>query len=65
MRGLSGATSALYDAYFEERDLIPDNQFHEIRFEDLERDPVAQTRGLYESLGIPDSRSSGPRSKTT
>lgn len=44
----------LYDAYFEERDLIPDNQFHEIRFEDLERDPVAQLRGLYERLGIPD-----------
>ena len=43
----------IYDAFFEERDLIPDGQFHEIRFEDLERDPVAQIRGLYESLGIP------------
>jgi hypothetical protein len=43
----------IYDAFFEERDLIPDGQFHEIRFEDLERDPVAQMRGLYESLGIP------------
>ena len=44
---------ALYDAFFEERDLIPDGQFHEISFEDLERDPVAQIRGLYEHLGIP------------
>ena len=43
----------MYDAFFEERDLIPDGQFHEIRFEDLERDPVAQMRGLYEGLGIP------------
>jgi omega-hydroxy-beta-dihydromenaquinone-9 sulfotransferase len=43
----------MYDAFFEERDLIPDGQFHEIRFEDLERDPVAQMRELYESLGIP------------
>jgi hypothetical protein len=43
----------MYDAFFEERDLIPDGRFHEIRFEDLERDPVAQMRGLYESLGIP------------
>jgi hypothetical protein len=41
------------DAFFEERDLIPDGQFHEIRFEDLERDPVAEMRGLYERLGIP------------
>jgi hypothetical protein len=44
---------ALYDAFFEERDLIPDGQFHEISFEDLERDPVVQIRGLYEHLGIP------------
>jgi hypothetical protein len=44
--------SALYDAFFEERGLIPDGQFHEIRFEDLERDPVAQLRKLYERLGI-------------
>jgi hypothetical protein len=49
-----GRYKVLYDAFFEERDLIPDGQFHEIRFEDLERDPVAQMRGLYEHLGIPD-----------
>ena len=48
-----GRYKTIYDAFFEERDLIPDGQFHEIRFEDLERDPVAQMRGLYESLGIP------------
>lgn len=44
---------AVYDAFFEERDLIPDGQFHEIRFEDLERDPVAEISGLYERLSIP------------
>ena len=43
----------LYDAFFEERDLIPDGRFHEIRFEDLERDPVAEIRRLYEGLDIP------------
>ena len=48
-----GRYRTIYDAFFEERDLIPDGQFHEIRFEDLERDPVAQMRGLYEGLGIP------------
>jgi omega-hydroxy-beta-dihydromenaquinone-9 sulfotransferase len=48
-----GRYRTMYDAFFEERDLIPDGQFHEIRFEDLERDPVAQLRELYERLGIP------------
>jgi hypothetical protein len=48
-----GRYQALYDAFFEGRDLIPDGQFHEMRFEDLERDPVAEIRRLYESLGIP------------
>jgi hypothetical protein len=43
----------LYDAFFEERDLIPDGQFREIRLEDLERSPVARLRELYERLGIP------------
>jgi hypothetical protein len=48
-----GCYKILYDAFFEERDLIPDGRFHEIRFEDLERDPVAEIRRLYESLNIP------------
>jgi len=48
-----GRYNVLYDAFFEERDLIPDGQFHEIRFEDLESDPVTEIRRLYESLGIP------------
>jgi hypothetical protein len=48
-----GCYKSLYDAFFEERDLIPDGRFHEIRFEDLERDPVAEIRRLYESLNIP------------
>jgi hypothetical protein len=43
----------MYDAFFDERPLIPEGRFHEIRFEDLERDPVAQMRGIYEHLGIP------------
>jgi omega-hydroxy-beta-dihydromenaquinone-9 sulfotransferase len=47
-----GRYRTIYEAFFEEKDLIPDGQFHEIRFEDLERDPVAQMRGLYERLGI-------------
>ncbi|HEV3166829.1 MAG TPA: sulfotransferase [Isosphaeraceae bacterium] len=44
----------VYDAYFEERDLIPKSRLHEIRFEDLETDPIGQLRGLYRDLDLPD-----------
>jgi hypothetical protein len=42
----------LYDAYFEERSLIPPGNLHEIAFEDLERDPVGQMEQAYEGLGL-------------
>lgn len=44
--------TVLHDAYFEERSLIPKGQFHELRFSDLERDPVGQVRQTYEALGL-------------
>ena len=44
----------MYDAYFEERSLIPSGQFHEVRFEQLERNPIGQIAGIYESLQLPD-----------
>jgi omega-hydroxy-beta-dihydromenaquinone-9 sulfotransferase len=43
---------ALYDAYFEERHLIPEGRLHELSFEELERDPVGVVRGIYEHLDI-------------
>ena len=43
----------MHDAYFDERGLIPEGHLHELAFEDLERDPVGQMRGVYESLGLP------------
>jgi len=48
-----GRYKALYNAFLEEKDLIPKGHFHEIRLEDLERDPVGEIRRLYEGLGIP------------
>ena len=45
---------ALFDAYFEQRGLIPSNRLVELRFEDLEHDPVDQLQRAYESLGLPD-----------
>jgi hypothetical protein len=44
----------VYDAFFEEVGLIRRDRFHEVRFEDLERDPIGQMRGVYEALELPD-----------
>jgi omega-hydroxy-beta-dihydromenaquinone-9 sulfotransferase len=44
----------VYDAYFEERALIPKAQFHEVAYHDLEADPLGQLRRIYEGLGFPD-----------
>lgn len=44
--------SALHDAFFEQRSLIPKGQFHELAFADLERDPVGQLRKTYQALGL-------------
>lgn len=43
----------MYDAFFHERQLIPKGQYHEICFEDLERDPEGQLETLYQTLGLP------------
>src|SRR5262249_13116058 len=43
----------VYEAFFEEKGLIPERRFHEIRYEDLERDPIGQMRGVYEALRLP------------
>jgi omega-hydroxy-beta-dihydromenaquinone-9 sulfotransferase len=42
----------LYDAFFEERSLIPPGHYHDVRFEELERDPLGQMESLYEKLGL-------------
>ncbi len=44
------------DAFFEEKALIRSDRFHEMRFDDLERDPIGQMRDVYESLRLPDFR---------
>lgn len=44
----------LYDAYFEDRELIPGGRLHELRFEDLEQDPIGQMRKVYAALDLPD-----------
>ncbi len=44
----------MYDVFFDERSLIPVGQFADIRFEDLENDPLGQLRTLYERLHLTD-----------
>jgi hypothetical protein len=43
----------MYDVFFEERGLIPDCRYHEVRYEDLEGDAVGQIRQIYEKLDLP------------
>ncbi|HEV3298423.1 MAG TPA: sulfotransferase [Planctomycetaceae bacterium] len=44
----------MYDVFFAERELIPPSQYHELAFEDLEKDPVGQLREIYARLGLPE-----------
>lgn len=50
----------VYDAYFEERPLIPAGALHEIPFEKLESDPMGELRRMYESLSLPDFSAAEP-----
>jgi hypothetical protein len=44
----------MYERFFAERKLVPADRFHEVCFEDLEREPLVQLRTIYERLGLPD-----------
>jgi len=43
----------MYDSFFEERSLIPEGRFHEVCFEELEKDPVGQVKRIYDNLDMP------------
>jgi hypothetical protein len=43
---------SMHDAFFEERDLIPPGQYHEVRFDELEADPIGQMERVYDALGL-------------
>lgn len=44
----------MYESFFEERKLIPPENLVEVRFEQLEEDPLGELRRLYADLGLPD-----------
>lgn len=45
--------SHCFETYESTKDLIPAGNLHEVRFEDLEVDPLGQMQRVYESLDIP------------
>ena len=44
----------VFDAFFEQRHLIPGENFCEVAFDALERDPMGQMRQIYDKLNLPD-----------
>lgn len=50
----------MYDAFFEERPLIPAGRYCEVGFEALEANPIGTVQGIYEALDLPDFRSTEP-----
>ena len=45
-------TRAMEEAFYEASRRMPAQTFAEMRFEDLERDPIGQIRRLYAQLGL-------------
>ncbi|UCG22804.1 MAG: sulfotransferase [Chloroflexota bacterium] len=43
----------MYDVFFDERDLIPDKQLHELSFHELVRHPMEEMSNVYEALSLP------------
>ena len=51
----------MYDAYFEERDLIQDGRLCDVGYEELGREPVGVVGSIYESLGLSGFEELRPR----
>lgn len=51
----------MHEAFFDERNLIPEQNYHEIRFEELERSPLEQLQVLYEKFELPDFALAAPK----
>lgn len=53
-RSVLDALKRMYDAYFEDRELLSADELVELRYEELVEDPAAQVRLIYERLGLGD-----------
>jgi omega-hydroxy-beta-dihydromenaquinone-9 sulfotransferase len=56
--------SEMYDAYFEERGLIPEGRICDVGYEDLEQDPIEVIGSIYEALGLTGFEELQPRMET-
>lgn len=45
--------SDMYEAFFEQRELIPDGHLVEVAFSDLEKDKINVLHNIYDRLGLP------------
>ena len=54
----------MYDAYFAERELIPEGRLCEVSFEDLERDPLNVVGSIYNALRLPHFEEARPLLET-
>lgn len=52
--------TTLFDAFFEEKRLIPAGRYCEVAFRDIERDPIATMQQIYEELSLPDFSAAVP-----
>ncbi len=53
----------LLSLYYRDKSLIPDGDLHEIRFEDLEADPMAELNTLYKELDLHGFNEFSPRAR--
>ena len=51
----------LMNAYFEQRGLLADDELVEVRYRDLQDDPMGLMAGIYEQLGLPGFDAAAPR----
>ena len=54
----------MYDAYFEERGLIPEGRLCDVGYEELEQDPTGVIGSIYEALGLTGFEELRPRLAT-
>jgi len=59
--GILRRYAMMYDAYLEDRHLIPPGRLCELHFEDLERDIMGQLEMIYQQLGLPGFAAVRPR----
>src|SRR5258708_3488246 len=46
--------AAMFEAFFEQRSLIPENQFCEVSYAALDADPIGTARQIYDKLALPE-----------